>query len=359
MDGRPPRRPLAHRARHARRGDRRRPGARTGQGGRRQVRPEAAVPAEDPRRGRAPVPPGAPRPRAGQGGLRRRGAPRRPARRPRTQLQGRQPQARTDLRPHRVRRPVRFPAPGAGRRPARRARRRLPQAVRRPAARPPRGRGPARGPHRDPHRGPRGDGPHGRRGRGRLRPPGRRPRPLRPTRPPLPRRPGRPRGHAAQPRPTPARRSPVPRRRCPARLPQRPRRGDHGQLGQRAALRADPETRRRARTPARGPLRGERPGCAAARGRPGRRGGLRDADRRVPALPPRPARGRHRPRPHPRHPADPALHGRRRPRRRARTGPRALGVRPGRREGRDLGRGHGLPRHRGRMNGRMTGPVET
>ena len=54
-----------------------------------------------------------------------------------------------------VRRPVRLPRPVGGRRPPRRPRRRLPQAVRRPAARPPRGGRAARGADRRPHRRPR------------------------------------------------------------------------------------------------------------------------------------------------------------------------------------------------------------
>ena len=87
-------------------------------------------------------------------GYARRGAPRHPRRRAAPQLQGRQPQARTDLRAHPVRRPVRLPRARAGRRPPRRPRRRLPQAVRRPAARPPRGGRPARGPHGAPDRRP-------------------------------------------------------------------------------------------------------------------------------------------------------------------------------------------------------------
>lgn len=53
---------------------------------------------------------------------------------------------------------------------------------------------------------------------------------------------------------------------CPARVPQRPRRRDHGQLGQRAALRTHPQARRRARAAAHRPLRGHRPRRAAPRG---------------------------------------------------------------------------------------------
>lgn len=162
---------------------------------------------------RPALPPGPPRPRTGQGGLRGRGTARRPDRRGPPQLQGRQPQAGTDLRPHGVRRPLRLPGPAPGRRPARRPRRRLPEAVRRPPARPPRRGRAARGVDRGPGRRPRGDGPHGHRGRGRLRPSRRRLRPVRRHRPPLPGRPRRHRSHAPQPRTPAARRGPVPRRR--------------------------------------------------------------------------------------------------------------------------------------------------
>ena len=60
----------------------------------------------------------------------------------------------------------------------------------------------------------------------------------------LPRRPGR--GHLAdvQPPEAGARRGGVPARRQPARLPLRGRRRGHGQLGQRAARRADHQARR-------------------------------------------------------------------------------------------------------------------
>ncbi|GAA2928517.1 hypothetical protein GCM10020221_25530 [Streptomyces thioluteus] len=115
---------------------------------------------------------------------------------------------------------------------------------------------------------------------------------LRVRRPALPRRPGRRRGHAPQPRTAPARRGALPRRRGAARLPRRTRRRDHGQLRQRAALRADTQAHRRPRTAARRPLRAERPGGAAPGGGAGRRGGLRHARRRVPPLPVRTARRR-------------------------------------------------------------------
>lgn len=72
---------------------------------------------------------------------------------------------------------------------------------------------------------------------------------------------------------------------CPARLPRRHGRRDHGQLRQRAALRAHPQTRGRTRTAARRTVRGDRPGCAAPRGLHVGRGGLRDPHRRIPALP--------------------------------------------------------------------------
>ncbi len=97
------------------------------------------------------------------------------------------------------------------------------------------------------------------------------------------------------------------------------------------------------------------PGVLRPRGVPGGRGGLRDADRRVPAVPVRPPRGRHRPRPHPGHPADPALHGRRRPGGRTRNAPRTFGVRPGRRARGDLRHRHGLPRHCDRMTEAVDG----
>lgn len=109
-------------------------------------------------------------------------------------------------------------------------------------------------------------GRHGRRGgrgRGTAR---RRPRPVRPDRPPLPGRPGCHRGDAAEPRPTPAGRGHVPRGGCAARLPRWPRRRDHGQLRQRAALRTDPQAHRRPRTAAHRPLRSERARHPAARG---------------------------------------------------------------------------------------------
>ena len=64
----------------------------------------------------------------------------------------------------------------------------------------------------------------------------------------LPRRRGRAGRAAAQPRHAAAGRGDLPAGRQPARLPARRRRRDHGQLGQRAARRADAQARRRARS---------------------------------------------------------------------------------------------------------------
>ena len=75
-----------------------------------RVRPPAALPPQAPRRRRSPLSLQVhPDLAQAEGGLRGRGAPRRPDRRRPPQLQGRQPQARADLRAHPLRRPVRLP----------------------------------------------------------------------------------------------------------------------------------------------------------------------------------------------------------------------------------------------------------
>ena len=233
---------------------------------------------------------------------------------PAPQLQGRQPQARTDLRAHPLRRPVRLPPRRRRRRPARRRSASTPSSpyvdllrahpetaalrevltavltadraeMAATVARP-RGRRRTRSRGRPAYAAYAAD------------------------RPPLPRRPRRHRGDAAQPRRAAARRGPY----LGAGVPHAYLDG----LGVEIMANSDnvlrcgltpkhidvPELLRVVRFEA------DRPRRPAPRGPPRRRGALRDAHRRVPPLPlpPRRRRPRRRPSTCPRRPADPAVH---------------------------------------------------
>ncbi len=120
---------------------------------------------------------------------------------------------------------------------------------------------------------------------------------------------GRARRAAAQPGRAGAGRGAVPARRQPARLPVRRRRRADGELGQRAARRADLQARRRRRAAAGARLHPAHPAGAARHGRR-RLGALRHGRRGVPAAAPRGRPGGEAGRRAHRWPADPAVHAR-------------------------------------------------